>query len=472
MAALDFPSSPTLNQQVTLGGFLWQWNGTVWRKINAGKSAYAIAVDNGFVGTEAQWLASLVGADGADGPAGADGPSGVAVASAPLTYNAETKTVGIDQTGLTVAQSQVTGLTTALNNKADAVQPVNDQAGNYTIVSSDKGKLVRSTGSSATTFTIADVLAVGESIDFFQAGTGLLSFAASGVTLSSFGSRVDSLGRNSRFRVTKLASGVYHLSGDLAQVALITDYLVIAGGGGGGSSRAAGGGAGGYREGTMTLALDTDYSLTVGAGGAATVSGSNSTFNGITSAGGGYGGGGSTPTGADGGSGGGGANYSPSYPPGNGNVPVVSPAQGYNGAAGPAYETGGGGGGASAAASGQTGGAGRSSSITGTAVTRGGGGGGGGWPSSGPGGAGGGGNGVSGCCSNAGSGQANTGGGGGGMSAWSSSPGAGGSGVVILKFPAVYTPTLSAGLTGTTSTVGDFKVLQVTAGTGTVRFTS
>jgi hypothetical protein len=29
-----------------------------------GKSAYQIAVDNGFVGTEAQWLASLQGADG------------------------------------------------------------------------------------------------------------------------------------------------------------------------------------------------------------------------------------------------------------------------------------------------------------------------------------------------------------------------------------------------------------------------
>jgi hypothetical protein len=74
MAGIDFPDSPTLNQQVTLGGFLWQWNGDVWRKINAGKSAYAIAVDNGFTGTEAEWLASL---QGEDGVAGANGPSGV-----------------------------------------------------------------------------------------------------------------------------------------------------------------------------------------------------------------------------------------------------------------------------------------------------------------------------------------------------------------------------------------------------------
>jgi hypothetical protein len=50
-----------------------------------GKSAYQVAVDNGFSGTQAQWLASLVGAQGLQGvpgPAGADstvpGPQGPA----------------------------------------------------------------------------------------------------------------------------------------------------------------------------------------------------------------------------------------------------------------------------------------------------------------------------------------------------------------------------------------------------------
>ena len=48
-----------------------------------GKSAYQIAVDNGFVGTEAEWLDSLQGADGAPGadsivpgPEGPEGPQG------------------------------------------------------------------------------------------------------------------------------------------------------------------------------------------------------------------------------------------------------------------------------------------------------------------------------------------------------------------------------------------------------------
>jgi hypothetical protein len=33
MAAIDFPNSPTLNQLVVRGGYSWQWNGTVWKKV-------------------------------------------------------------------------------------------------------------------------------------------------------------------------------------------------------------------------------------------------------------------------------------------------------------------------------------------------------------------------------------------------------------------------------------------------------
>lgn len=43
-----------------------------------GASAYEIAVDNGFEGTELQWLASLVGATGATGETGATGATGAA----------------------------------------------------------------------------------------------------------------------------------------------------------------------------------------------------------------------------------------------------------------------------------------------------------------------------------------------------------------------------------------------------------
>lgn len=47
-----------------------------WAKGDPGKSAYEIAVEQGFVGTEEEWLASLHGADGAQGPQGPQGPQG------------------------------------------------------------------------------------------------------------------------------------------------------------------------------------------------------------------------------------------------------------------------------------------------------------------------------------------------------------------------------------------------------------
>lgn len=41
-----------------------------------GKSAYEVAVDNGFEGTEQEWLASLIGPEGKEGPVGPIGDTG------------------------------------------------------------------------------------------------------------------------------------------------------------------------------------------------------------------------------------------------------------------------------------------------------------------------------------------------------------------------------------------------------------
>jgi len=67
-----------------------------------GLSAYEVAVANGFTGTITDWLTSLVGATGpagADGADGVTGPAGVVAATAPVTYDSLTQTVGIDQSG-------------------------------------------------------------------------------------------------------------------------------------------------------------------------------------------------------------------------------------------------------------------------------------------------------------------------------------------------------------------------------------
>ena len=55
------------NVDSTLGKWREYNNGGGGGSGTAGKSAYEIAVDNGFVGTETEWLESLKGADGTNG---------------------------------------------------------------------------------------------------------------------------------------------------------------------------------------------------------------------------------------------------------------------------------------------------------------------------------------------------------------------------------------------------------------------
>lgn len=226
-------------------------------------------------------------------------------------------------------------------------------------------------------------------------------------------------------------------------------YLIVAGGGGANSGGRGGGGAGGFRTGTATLSSGT-FSLVVGAGGAASTNGANSTAFGITSIGGGAGGNVSPSTGASGGSGGGAGASNPPTTVGGAGTAGQGSAGGNNTFTGNPYPAAGGGG---AGAVGQNslsstqsgaGGAGLASSITGTSIMYAGGGGAGcsvGGCVVGAGGAGGGGAGVSTSVGTAGINGLGGGGGGG-----STTGGAGGSGVVIVSYTTNSTlPTCIAG---------------------------
>ena len=247
-------------------------------------------------------------------------------------------------------------------------------------------------------------------------------------------------------------------------------YMVVAGGGGGGAPPglySGGAGAGGFREdkspvtpytaspldgaGPITVTAQ-GYPITVGGGGAVQVSGNDSIFSSITSAGGGNGGRNhpATIAAGSGGSGGGLGQWSPnSGSAGSGNTPPTSPSQGNPGAA--STIGGGGGGGATASGSGGPstnnggpGGAGATTSISGSPTAYAGGGGGSAWNGTGgTGGTGGGGNGSTGgtCAPTPApqtAGSYNTGGGGGsGGSDAGSTPGtnsAGGSGIIIIRY--------------------------------------
>jgi len=264
---------------------------------------------------------------------------------------------------------------------------------------------------------------------------------------------------------------------------VVVDYLVVAGGGGGGRGQfhGAGGGAGGMLTGSSySLSVSTNYTVTIGAGGAGgnfdfinATSGNTSLFSVISTVGGGRGGSQSV-NGGNGGSGGGCGRLAT---PGLGTA-----GQGFNGGQGFNLGVGngaGGGGGASAVGAdgtstlGGNGGNGLQSSITGSTAYYAGGGGGSvaaGGTAAGSGGLGGGGNGSYGSTSAATSGVVNTGGGGGGAERTFRLGGAGGSGIVVIKYPDTFTITVGAGLTSTETTSGGFKIRIFTAGTGTISF--
>jgi hypothetical protein len=254
--------------------------------------------------------------------------------------------------------------------------------------------------------------------------------------------------------------------------------LVVAGGGGAGRGvpggnptyRGGPGGAGGFLEVLSVLVnLGTEYSVTVGAGGAANgtalqqgVNGGRSAFGQIYAYGGGGGGansatsGGSTPSawnsgmGIAGGSGGGAGAQANAF--GTGGAALFGQGNAGGGSffnsTGPVYNVGGGGGAGGpggAASSGGHGaaGAGSVSSLTGDTYSAGGG-------------------------ASTGAGAANSGRGGGSTVTGFGTNG--GSGVVVLRFSATLNITLSAGLSSTITFSGGDEIVTITGGTGTVTF--
>jgi hypothetical protein len=246
---------------------------------------------------------------------------------------------------------------------------------------------------------------------------------------------------------------------------LSVQYLVVAGGGAGGASFGSGAGAGGLLTNSTTVAINTSYTVTIGAGGSGGLGtpsnvrndgnqGNDSIFSTIRALKGGGGGGNSneahTVAGGNGvvGSGGGGQGGSAF------NVGATgTPGQGNNGGNGTSG-AGSGGGGAGSAGSGVNAGIGLQQTWTNTSTYFAGG----GVYSGGT---------VSlGRTAHDTAGAANTGAGAGG----GDSNRSGGSGIVVLRYPNTYTVT-TTGLVASTATVGSDKVTTITGGNGNISWT-
>ena len=105
------------------------------------KNAYQIAVDNGFVGTESEWLESLKGADGKDGidgKNGKDGADGRGITNTEINANGEL--VLTDSDGSTVNVGAVVG---AKGDKGDTGEPGTAGADgqDYVLTDTDKTEI-------------------------------------------------------------------------------------------------------------------------------------------------------------------------------------------------------------------------------------------------------------------------------------------------------------------------------------------
>lgn len=166
------------------------------------------------------------GEPGPTGPTGATGPTGPGISG--VTASASELNILDGTTVTTTELNYVNGVTSSIQTQLDGKAAVShthnasaitytieDKSANYSIVSSDEGKVIRSTGS-AITVTVDDVFAIGELATFTQYGAGQISFVpGSGVTLHSVDSKRKTNKQYSTVQIMKTQASTYLLFGDI-----------------------------------------------------------------------------------------------------------------------------------------------------------------------------------------------------------------------------------------------------------------
>lgn len=104
MTAIDFPSNPTVGQSLTIGSRTWIWDGSVWANQSTREFVRSVsdtAPSNPETGDE--WFNSATGrlytyydSYWIEIGASVSGPSGLVDATAPLSYNSQSKLLSID----------------------------------------------------------------------------------------------------------------------------------------------------------------------------------------------------------------------------------------------------------------------------------------------------------------------------------------------------------------------------------------
>jgi len=188
-----------------------------------GKSAYEVAVSNGFIGTETEWLVSLKGATGADGR----GISSITKTSTSglmdtytITFTDTTTTTftvtngedGSETTVDTYTKEEVDTFTDALKDV-----PSNPQTSAYTLTLTDRGKSIDTTANVMIPLASAVAFPVGSTISITNLSVASISIlATSGVTLRVAGTADTgdcTLALYGMATLRKIATNTWYISG-------------------------------------------------------------------------------------------------------------------------------------------------------------------------------------------------------------------------------------------------------------------
>lgn len=129
---------------------------------------------------------------------------------------------GVARYNGTTGDLQNSGVTIDDNNAiAGYLAPFNDQVGTtYTLLSTDTGKIITITNSSAITVNLPNSLSKGFSCTVIQGGTGAITFtAAGGATLNNRSGQSKTAGQHAQVALVVTgnsggASAIYNLAGD------------------------------------------------------------------------------------------------------------------------------------------------------------------------------------------------------------------------------------------------------------------
>lgn len=147
-----------------------------------------------------------VGPDGPDGPQGdqgpigPEGPSGVTNATAPVLYDAQSETVSLDESALSISSSKIQTITAS-------------KTASYTLLATDANTIIGS-GPTDIVISVPDVLLDGQSVTFIQSDTGKITVAGSEITINSKDGKLATFSQFSATTLVKL-NGAYFFIGDI-----------------------------------------------------------------------------------------------------------------------------------------------------------------------------------------------------------------------------------------------------------------